>query len=362
LDKDISLDSPNRAEYGFRHPERAKAGRQSGIGIGEWDMKPKTIGIVGAGPVGGILAAHLLSAGHTVVIVDSWKNHVERMRADGLKITGKEEIQVHPAHLSVSMEALDNIVPEFVFICTKACDLDNVLNEMSDKLKQSQTVFVSAQNGIDTEQIMAGRIERSRVLRAVISYAGNLVGPGEIRETFFSPPNYLGWLHEGGEEACREAAAVVSEAGLATEATGDIKRFVWRKSILNTCTMSIAAVTGMNMQEMVEFPPTARLVEQLLLESVAVAAAYGFDYGPGFIESVRNFNKRAGPHRPSMLVDLENGRKTENAFLMRRIAEYAEQKGIPAPLHRTMANLIDALEMRNLKRSGSRQAGQQSEL
>ena len=30
-----------------------------------------------------------------------------------------------------------------------------------------------------------------------------------------------------------------------------------RKSILNTCTMSIAAVTGMNMQEMVDFSPTA---------------------------------------------------------------------------------------------------------
>ena len=118
--------------------------------------------------------------------------------------------------------------------------------------------------------------------------------------------------------------------------------------------MSIAAVTGMNMQEMVNFGPTAQLIEMLLRESIAVAAAYGFDYGPGFIETVRDFNKRAGPHRPSMLVDLENGRKTENAFLIRRIAEYAEQKGISAPAHRTMANIIDALEMRNLERSSSR--------
>jgi ketopantoate reductase len=46
-------------------------------------------------------------------------------------------------------------------------------------------------------------------------------------------------------------------------------------------------------------------------------------------------------------VDLENGRRTENAFLIRRIAEYGEQKGVPAPMHRTMACLIDALEMRN---------------
>ena len=98
----------------------------------------------------------------------------------------------------------------------------------------------------------------------------------------------------------------------------------------------------------------AHLIELLLHESVAVAGAYGFDYGPGFIEMVRDFNRHAGPHRPSMLVDLENGRKTENEFLIRRVAEYGEQKEIPVPMHRAMANLIDALEMRNLQHGGSR--------
>lgn len=316
-------------------------------------METKTIGIIGAGPVGGILGAHLLSAGHTVMIVDSWKDHLEHIRAHGLNITGREELRVQPVHLSDSLEALDAIAPEFVFICTKACDLESVLSGMSSRLKESETVFISAQNGIDTEKIIAEQIDRSRVLRAVISYAGNLVGPGEIRETFFTAPNYLGWLNKGGAESCRVAAEVVSASGLATEATGEIRKFVWRKSILNTCTMSIAAVTGMNMQEMVNFPPTAQLVELLLRESIAVAEVYGFDYGPGFIETVRDFNQHAGPHRPSMLVDLENGRKTENGVLMRRIAEYGERKGVPVPLHRTMSNLIDALEKRNLERSGS---------
>ncbi len=312
-------------------------------------MKPRTIVIVGAGPVGGILAAHLLSAGHTVMIVDTWKEHIEHIRANGLRITGREDMLVRPRHLFTSIASLADTVPEFVFICVKACYLENLLNEMSDDLKRSSAVFISAQNGIDTEQAIAEDIGRGRVLRAVISYAGVLDGPGEIRETFFTPPNYLGWLDASGAEACREAAALVSASGLATEATGEINRFVWRKTILNTCTMSIAAITGMNMQEMVAFPPTAYLIELLLQESIAVAAAHGFDYGPGFVEMVRYFNKHAGPHRPSMLVDLENGRRTENAFLIRRIAECAERKGVPAPLHRTMANLIDALEVQKTR-------------
>jgi 2-dehydropantoate 2-reductase len=317
-------------------------------------MKPKKIAVIGAGPVGGILSAHLCSAGHEIILVDSWKEHREAIRLHGLRITGREELRIQPAHLLDSAETLERYIPEFVFICTKACDLDTVLRELRSGLKQSGAVFISAQNGIDTEEVIAEKIELGRVLRAVLSLGGVLVCPGEIRETFFNPPNYLGWLEAKGEVPCREAAALVTASGLEMQATGEIRRYAWRKTLLNTCTMAVAAVTGLNMQEMVEFPQTAQLVDDLLREAIAVAAANGFDYGPDFFDMVMEFNRRAGPHKPSMLADLERGRKTENAFIVRRIAEYAEEKGVPAPLHRTMAILIDALEMRNRERGVSK--------
>jgi 2-dehydropantoate 2-reductase len=313
-------------------------------------MKPRTIAIIGAGPVGGILTAHLCEAGHTVHLVDTWEEHIRQIVTHGLRITGNEEKLARPARLSTSVSDLGDPVPEFIFICTKACYLENVLGGMSDRLKQSNTVFISAQNGIDTEQVIVRNIKAGHVLRAVITFAGFPTGPGVIRETFFIPPSQIGWLNAEGEIPCRDIAEVVTATGLTMEATPDIQRYVWKKAILNTCTMAIAAVTGMNMQEQDEFTPTRMLIEDLLRESIQVARAYGFDYGPDFFDMVMAFNRKAGPHRPSMLVDLENGRKTENAFLIRRIAEYAELKGVPAPAHRTMASLIDAMEMRGLQK------------
>jgi len=315
-------------------------------------MKPKTIAIIGAGPVGGILAAHLCTAGQTVHLVDSWKEHIQEIDAHGLKITGKEEKLVHPARLLTSVSELGDTTPDFIFICTKACYLESVLGSMSDRLKHSNAVFISAQNGVDTEQVIVKNIGAGHVLRAVITFAGFPTRPGEIKETFFIPPSYLGWLDPSGEEPCREAAEIITAAGLTMEPTAEIQKFVWKKTILNTCTMAIAAITGLNMQEQNEFAPTCVLIEDLLKESINTAAAYGFDYGEGFFENVMEFNRQAGPHRPSMLVDLENRRKTENEFLVRRVAEYAEKKGFPAPAHRTMAILIDALEMRGLGGGG----------
>jgi 2-dehydropantoate 2-reductase len=308
-------------------------------------MKPKTVAVIGAGPVGGILAAHLLTSGHQVLLVDTWKEHLEHIRANGLHISGRNEMRVRSAQLFASIKDMGDARPEYIFICTKACYLDSVLGDMGDGLKESCAAFISFQNGIDTERVIAEKLESHRVLRGVVSYAGVLTGPGEIRESFFAK-NYLGWLDPQGIIVCKEVAALLSDSGLETETTGEIARYAWRKTIFNTCTMAIAAVTGLNMQEMQKFPPTAQLADDLLRESIAIAAANGFDYGPGFFETVREFNLKAGPHRPSMLVDIENGRRTENAFLVRRLAEYADLKGVPAPLHRTLATVIAALELR----------------
>lgn len=311
-------------------------------------MKSGITAVIGAGPVGGILSAHLSSSGHDVIVVDSWKEHASRIRTGGLRITGRNELLARPVHVLESPEELSRFEPDFVFICTKACDSDGVLDRLDDRTK-ANAVFISAQNGIDTEQVIAGRIGRRRVLRAIINYGGVPAGPGEIRQTFFNPPNYLGWLDDSAAESCREAAEMVSRSGLAMETTPEIQKHVWKKAILNSCTMAPAAVTGMDMQELIDFPPTNQLVELMLSESIATAAAYGFQYGPEFVDMVRDFNKRAGPHRPSMLVDLERGRRTENRFLIRRIAEYGERKGVPVPIHRTLANLIDALEIRKTR-------------
>jgi len=313
-------------------------------------MKPRTVAIIGAGPVGGILAAHLCDAGHTVLLVDSWEEHIRQIEANGLKITGNEEKLARPAYLFTSVSDLGDPMPEFVFICTKACYLENVLDSLPERIKDSETVFISAQNGVDTEEFITGYIDTDRVLRAVITFAGYPTEPGTIHETFYIPPSYLGWLEAGGEKPCREIAEMVSDAGLIMEPTSEIKKQAWKKTILTTCTMAIAAVTGLDMQEQNEFGPTRELIEELLRESINVAAAYGFDYGPDFFENVMEFNRKAGPHRPSMLVDLEKGRKTENEFLVRRVADYAEKKGIAAPAHRTMAILIDALEMKGLQK------------
>ena len=55
--------------------------------------------VVGAGAIGGYVAARLLDAGIDVAVVDANEEHVAAMREDGLRVTGAADLHVRPRAL-----------------------------------------------------------------------------------------------------------------------------------------------------------------------------------------------------------------------------------------------------------------------
>jgi 2-dehydropantoate 2-reductase len=61
------------------------------------DLRDAPITIVGAGAIGGTVGAYLDEAGYDVTLVDVATEHVEAIRARGLKITGARGERIfHP--------------------------------------------------------------------------------------------------------------------------------------------------------------------------------------------------------------------------------------------------------------------------
>ena len=46
------------------------------------------IGIIGAGAIGSVVGGMLTRAGHDVTLIDQWPEHVEKMRKEGLRLSG----------------------------------------------------------------------------------------------------------------------------------------------------------------------------------------------------------------------------------------------------------------------------------
>ena len=313
--------------------------------------KKETFAIVGAGPSGGILAAYLAEAGHRVLLVDKIRAHIEAIRAAGLSVEGAVRKRVAIPDAMDDIRGLKGVAIDYLCIATKTSAFVEVVGRLEEVLAPG-TAVVAVQNGLDNEDYLAQFFSRNPVCRVVVNWAGGMIAPGRLQMVFFHPPNWVGAATPGAVDAARVLAARMTAADLAAEYTEDIKRYEWEKTILNAAMSPTAALTGMTMTQVMENPSSRRLADRLLEEGIRVAEASGVRFEDGFFEHCIDYLSRAGHHKPSMAVDLDQGQRTEIDFLNGRIVANARRLGIAAPYHEQMTLLVQAAQDRVLAAKG----------
>lgn len=308
--------------------------------------RPK-IAIIGVGPVGGTLGAHLANAGYYVVLCDILMSHLDAIKEKGLTINGVVEMNVKCERIAHDISELPNF-PEWdtIVISTKASVMPSILPAI-EKVARPGTRFISCQNGLDTEDFIAETFGRDNTMRIVVNYAGSRVEDGKIWMSFFNKPNYIGVLRPRAEPLAREIAKMLTEAQLDTEFTTDIKRYEWEKTILNTALSPVCALTRKTMKEIMDFEPTRFLVEEILREGIEVAAANGVTFDEGFFEHCVQYLEEGGCHKTSMHVDVERGSPTEIDWLNGKLVERGRKHGLRVPYNTTITALIKTLEKKS---------------
>ncbi len=305
------------------------------------------IAIIGAGPVGGILGAHLARAGHYVVLCDILRDHLDAIRQNGLTITGVSEMTAKCERVAYSISETSDFPELDTFvICTKASILPRIIPQIAEVARPGAR-FICNQNGLDNEDYMAETFGPDNVLRMVPNYAGSVSGEGQIWMSFFNRPNYIGAVTTQGEPFARQMAAVMTDAGFDTQFTTDIKKYQWVKTIQNASLNPVCALTRKLMKEMMDFAPTESLVEDLLREGIEVGEATGVTFDEGFFEQSVQHLKTAGYHKPSMLQDVERGAMTEIDWINGKIVEHARARGLEAPNHSAIVRLVRGLQSKS---------------
>lgn len=305
--------------------------------------QPTRFAVVGAGPVGCTVAAFLARGGYEVTLCDIQPDLLDAALDPGIQLAGTDNFQARVARTLTRVDAL--VAEEFdvVFVTVKATVLPIIASALEGIVTAGRYV-VSWQNGIDTELVLAEILGKQQVMRAVINYGCLLEGPARPRIVFHHRPHYLQELDPSSQNAARGICRVLTECGLNTEHTDQIRNMVWTKTINNSCMNPVCAVTGKTMFEVINDPIVFTLVDALLKEGVRVARANELLLGPDYYIDCLDYIQDAGHHKPSMLQDIEAGRRTEIDFINGKIIEYGERAGIPTPYNATLRSLVKALE------------------
>ena len=306
---------------------------------------PKTFAVVGAGPVGCIVAAFLEKGGHQVVLCDVIPDLIKPALKRGIIIEGAETLTQTVSHTCSSIDALPDYQPDVIFITAKANALPLIASAI-EGFHEDGPYVVSWQNGIDTELVLAESLGKTSVMRAVVNYGCGLLGPAHVTIPFHHPPHYIQELDPEAKFAADAIAEALTASGLTTRHTENIVAMVWRKGVLNACMNPVCAVTGLTMSQAMNDPIIFNIVDSLVKECVKVARAneimLGWEYYPNAIEYMRS----AGNHKPSMLMDIENGRRTEIDYINGKFVEYGRRAGIDTPYNITLQSLVKGLESR----------------
>jgi 2-dehydropantoate 2-reductase len=306
---------------------------------GESAMK---IAVVGCGAMGSVYAALLGAAGHDVWAIDSWREHVDAINANGLRLegaSGERTVRVH-----ATTDAAQAGVCDLVIIATKAMHVEKAA-QSARALLGPQTVALSIQNGLGGPDTAANVLGRERVMVGVVGgFGASMRAPGHAHHNGWELVR-LGELSGPITPRLEKVAEVWRSGGFKVKCFDDIDQLVWEKLICNVCFSGTCAITERTVIEVMEDAYAWQVAAGCAGEAYAVARTSGIKLDiDDPVAYVRNFGSKIPNARPSMLLDHMAGRMSEIDAINGAIPVAAKAAGLEAPFNTVVSALVRAKE------------------
>jgi len=313
------------------------------------DKPIKKVAVIGLGPVGMILAVKLKEAGCDVALCEVNENKANKIKAEGLVLENVIQASVIFDKVFQSIAELDSWDADYLIFSLKSNHTTSAVKQAL-ALNTEKLTVISAQNGIDVEQLLVEGFGENKTLRLVINFAGNTISPNVTKVTFFTPPNYIGSINDAKTDKAKEIADLLSSVNLETKAIDSfelIKR-IWEKTILNASLSPLCGVSRLTMAEAMADKDTVELIEQVINEGIEVALAEKIRFPDDFLRQCLRYLKKGGDHFPSLAVDLINNRPTEIDYFNGKIVEYGRKHYIRTSLNLAFTNMVKAMTNKNI--------------
>src|SRR5687768_10244544 len=123
------------------------------------------IAIVGTGAMGSVYAGLFAAAGHEVWAIDRWREHIDAIRAKGLRLEGASGDRT--VKLNATTDAAQAGRCDLVVLATKAMHVSQAASSIAGLLGP-ETPVLSIQNGLGGPETAAAILGKDKVLVGVV--------------------------------------------------------------------------------------------------------------------------------------------------------------------------------------------------
>ncbi|KAM0356005.1 hypothetical protein ACHAPU_000398 [Fusarium lateritium] len=325
--------------------------------------------VVGAGGVGTI-AAYVLEKSQRARVTAILRSNYALVKERGFDIDSIDHGKVtnwrpHNVVSSFASAAADRKSYDFVVITTKALpDLtSSIIKELKPLITPGKTSIALLQNGLAIEAPFAAAFPNTPIFSSVSMVGSRLTNSTSVLHQYPDVSNMGAHYHHVDNDTFTRATqhnaaalyvdvynAGLADAKLKTNArcllVQDIVGARWAKLLWNASFNTLCTVLRIPVGELLSGPGRNTLLEPAMREiaAVATAAGYGDAVSEDVIQNKLHDSAPTSTFRPSMLVDLENGRPLELEVILGAPLRVALEKGVGTPVLTHVYELLKQLQ------------------
>lgn len=282
--------------------------------------------VVGAGAVGGYLAAMLAHAGRDVTLL----LRPARAGSYGGTLTVRAEGQERRVAVLAVTRATATPTHDLVILACKAWDLEDAMEAVA-AARGPRGAVLPLLNGLDHIATLSMRFGHEAVLGGTARIQARMADDGAVERLNDWRSITFGEQAGGASERVAAIHAALDVAGVIAVASPDVMAAMWEKFVHLATAAAATCLMRASVGEIVRAEGGAAFLAGLLETAAHVAAAHGHAPSAAFMESYRAvFSDPASAYVTSMARDLERGARTEAAHILGHMVRLADEAGVEA--------------------------------
>lgn len=234
----------------------------------------------------------------------------------------------------------EEIGPVDVVIIALKATANAELERLIPPLLHEGTTLLTLQNGLGSDEFLAGRFGAERVVGGLCFVCINRTAPGEIHhmaQGHVSVGDFAGWT----QPRTHEIATEFKRCGVPCGVVDSVARERWKKLAWNVPFngLSIAA-GGIDTARIMADPALAAEAQALCEETISAARTLGHELPASLVEKHMTATRTMGAYRPSSVIDFLAGRDVEVDAIWAEPLRRAQAAGAAVPRLALLTALI----------------------